>query len=182
MSRLVRQVHTIVCLYLLLSCAGALIAPAQEFHGALRGVVQDATGGRVPAAQIVVRAAESLFQREVSSDSRGEFRMDELPPGAYHIKVQATGFAEANSNVRVIVSSVQEITVTLKPQPVQQSITLQTDGLGSITTQPIDISSAVHQTIITSQDLDSIPLAARSFANIAYLAPGTEPLEPSDPT
>jgi len=182
MSRLVRQVHTIVCLYLLLSCAGAFVAPAQEFHGALRGVVQDATGGRVPAAQIAVRAVESSFQREVSSDSRGEFRMDELPPGAYHIKVQASGFAETNSNVRVIVSSVQEITITLKPQPVQQSITLQTDGPGSITTQPIDTSSAVHQTIITSHDLDSIPLAARSFANIAYLAPGTEPLEPSDPT
>jgi len=30
--------------------------------------------------------------------------------------------------------------------------------------------------------LKQFPLAARSFANIAYLAPGTEPLEPSDPT
>jgi Carboxypeptidase regulatory-like domain/TonB dependent receptor len=155
---------------------------AQNSRGALRGVIQDASGGRVPGANIFVRAAEFSFQREITSDSRGEFRIDELPPGTYHVKVQASGFAEANSNVRVIVSSVQEITVTLKPQPVQQSITLQTDGPGSITTQPIDTSSAVHQTIITSRDLDSIPLAARSFANIAYLAPGTEPLEPSDPT
>ena len=40
----------------------------------------------------------------------------------------------------------------------------------------------MHQAVITSQDLDTIPLAARSFANIAYLAPGTEPVEPSDPT
>jgi hypothetical protein len=30
--------------------------------------------------------------------------------------------------------------------------------------------------------LQTLPLAARSFANIAYLAPGTEPVEPSDPT
>jgi len=155
---------------------------AQNPRGALRGVIQDATGGRVPGAKVFVRATESSLQREIASDSRGEFRIDELPPGAYHIKVQANGFAEANSNVRVIVSSVQEITVTLKPQPVEQSITLETEGPGSITTQPIDTSSAVHQTIITSHDLDTIPLAARSFANIAYLAPGTEPLEPSDPT
>src|SRR4029077_9907860 len=35
---------------------------------------------------------------------------------------------------------------------------------------------------VSEQDLDTIPLAARSFANIAYLAPGTEPVEPSDPT
>ncbi len=40
----------------------------------------------------------------------------------------------------------------------------------------------VHQGVISSQDLETLPLAARSFANIAYLAPGTEPVEPSDPT
>src|SRR5882762_4345373 len=155
---------------------------AQNPRGALRGVIQDATGGRVPSAKISVRAAEFSFQREITSDSRGEFRIDDLAPGTYQVKVQANGFAQANSNVRVTVSSVQEITVTLKPQPVQQSITLDLEGPWSITTQPIDTSSAVHQTIITSHDLDTIPLAARSFANIAYLAPGTEPVEPSDPT
>ncbi len=172
-------------IYLFLLVLSALLPCellAQNPRGALRGVIQDASGGRVPSAKISVRAAESSFQREITSDSRGEFRIDDLPPGAYHVKVQANGFAEANSNVKVTVSLVQEITVTLRPQPVQQSITLQTDGPGSITTQPIDTSSAVHQTIITSADLDTIPLAARSFANIAYLAPGTEPLEPSDPT
>jgi len=182
MSRLVRQVHTIVRVYLLLYCVGAFVAPAQDFRGALRGVVQDASGGRVPAAKIVVQAAESSLHREASSDTRGEFRLDDLLPGAYRVKVQADGFAEATSRVKISVSSVQEITVTLKPQPVQQSITLDLDGPASFTTQTIDASSAVHQTIITSQDLESIPLAARSFANIAYLAPGTEPLEPSDPT
>ena len=40
----------------------------------------------------------------------------------------------------------------------------------------------MHQGIISTQDLEQLPLAARSFANIAYLAPGTEPVEPSDPT
>ena len=155
---------------------------AQNPRGALRGVVQDASGGRVPAAKIVVQAAESPLQREASSDARGEFRLDDLLPGTYRVKVQANGFADANSSVKVIVSSVQEITVTLKPQTVQQTVTLDLDGPGSITMQPIDTSSAVHQTVITSQDLDTIPLAARSFANIAYLAPGTAPVEPSDPT
>ena len=51
-----------------------------------------------------------------------------------------------------------------------------------MTTQPIDLASAVHQGVISSHDLQTLPLAARSFANIAYLVPGTEPVEPSDPT
>lgn len=154
---------------------------AQNPRGTLRGTVQDSNGGRVAGARIVVQAFESSIEREASSDSRGEFRIDDLLPGRYHARVNATGFTEASAEVKVVISSVQELAVTLKPQAVQQTVTVQGQG-SSITTQPIDTTSAVHQTVITARDLDTIPLAARSFANIAYLAPGTEPLEPSDPT
>ena len=153
---------------------------AQNPRGSLRGTVQDASGAAVPSAKIVVRAADSSLQREATSDDRGEFRIADLPPGTYHLVVNAKGFAEARSDVKVAVSSVREMTVRLKLQTVQQTITL--DETSSIATQPIDTTSAVHQAVITARDLDNIPLAARSFANIAYLAPGTEPLEPSDPT
>src|SRR5258707_6046657 len=155
---------------------------AQNPRGSLRGIVQDASGAAVPSARIVVQAADTSLQREVTSNDRGEFRIDDLLPGTYHLVVNANGFAEARSEVRVAVSSVRELTVRLKLQPVQQSITLELDGPSSITTQAIDTPTAMQQPIITSQYLESIPLAARSFANIAYLAPGTEPVEPSDPT
>src|SRR5258708_18975970 len=128
MSQFVRQARTIGCFYLVLCFAGATKAPAQEFRGALRGVVQDSNGGRVPAAKIFLHATESSFQREIASDSRGEFRVGDLLPGTYRVKVQASGFAEANSNVKITVSSVQEVIVTLKPQALQQSITLDLDG------------------------------------------------------
>jgi hypothetical protein len=154
---------------------------AQNPGGALRGLVQDTTGGRIPAAKIIVQAAESSLQREASSDSRGEFRIDGLLPGVYQLRVNAWGFAEARAEVRVLVSSVHQMTVTLQPQAVRQSVSVQGQA-SSITTQSLDTSSAVHQTVITAGDLQTIPLAARSFANIAYLAPGTAPVEPSDPT
>src|SRR6267154_40336 len=154
---------------------------AQYSRGSLRGIVNDASGAAVPGAKIVVKADGSSLQREATSDSRGEFRLDDLPPGNYQARVGAPGLAEANANVKVIISSVQQITVTLKPETIQQSVNVQ-GRASSITTQSIDTASAVHQTVITSQDLSTIPLAARSFANIAYLAPGTEPVEPSDPT
>jgi hypothetical protein len=155
---------------------------AQNPRGTLRGVVQDASGGRVPGARVAVQAADSSLQREVLSDASGEFRIDELQPDLYHVTVQAKGFADASADVKVAVSSVREITVTLKlPTLQQQTVTVEGQA-SSITTQPIDTSSAVHQTVVSSRDLDTIPLAARSFANIAYMTPGTEPVEPSDPT
>jgi hypothetical protein len=169
----------------LLLCMGPGLLPfmvlAQNPRGSLRGIVQDASGAGVPGAKIVVKAADSSMQREASSDSQGEFRLDDLLPGTYQAVVRATGFAAASANVKVIISFVQEIKVTLKPHTVQQTVNVQGQA-SSIATQSIDTASAVHQTIITSQDLNTIPLAARSFANIAYLAPGTEPVEPSDPT
>jgi hypothetical protein len=181
MSQFVRQVRTIGCFYLVLCFAGAIKAPAQGFRGALRGFVQDSNGGRVPAAKIIVQASESSFQREIVTDLRGEFRINDLLPGVYRVRVQASGFAEASAEVNVRISSVHELGVTMKPLTVQQSVSVQAQA-SSITAQPIDTSSAVHQAVVTAQDLRTIPLAARSFANIAYLAPGTEPLEPSDPT
>jgi hypothetical protein len=154
---------------------------AQNPRGSLRGTVQDTSGGRISSAKIVVQAPESTLQRETTSNDQGEFRIDDLVPGIYRVVVTANGFSEASSDVNVIISFVQGITVSLKPQPLQQSVNVQGQS-SSITTQPIDLASAVHQTAISRQDLDTIPLAARSFANIAYLAPGTEPVEPSDPT
>jgi hypothetical protein len=78
-------------------------------------------------------------------------------------------------------SSVRDITVTMKPPVLVQSVDVQAQS-SSIATQAMDLASQVHQSVITSQDLENLPLPARSFANIAYLAPGTEPVEPSDPT
>jgi hypothetical protein len=159
----------------------ALTLHAQNPRGTLRGAVQDTTGARIRAARIVAQAADSSLQREAASEDRGEFRLDDLPPGTYLITVSAAGFAPAQANVSIAVSSVRELTVTLKAAAPSETVKVQAEG-SSITTQPIDLASVVHQGVISSQDLETLPLAARSFANIAYLAPGTEPVEPSDPT
>src|SRR5215813_10078213 len=127
---------------------------AQNPRGILRGIVQDTSSARVPGARVVVQAADSSLQREVLSDASGEFRIDELQPDSYHMTVQANGFADASADVKVAVSSVREITVTLRLAALrQQTITL--DGAESITTQRIDTEGAVHQTVITSQDLQT---------------------------
>jgi hypothetical protein len=149
--------------------------------GSLRGAVQDESGSRVPKAVVSVQFPGSTLQRKTATEDRGEFRIDDLQPGVYQLKVSAGGFAEAGSDVTVTVSTVRDVIVTLKPQQVQQTVNVAGEG-SSITTQPIDLASAVHQAIVTRGDLETLPLAARSFANIAYLAPGTEPVEPSDPT
>src|SRR5271163_4604354 len=162
-------------------CLIPLLCAAQEFHGSLRGIVQDASQARIPSATIVLHAAESSVEINAVSDEHGEFRVDNLVPGTYHLAVNKKGFAEARSDVAVMISSVRDVTVVMTPGAVQQTVSVQGQA-SSITTAPIDTASAVHQGVVMAQDLETIPLAARSFANIAYLVPGTEPVEPSDPT
>src|SRR5580704_15407886 len=163
-----------------------LLAPlqsvvAQNPRGTLRGTVEDSSRSRIPGVSLVIQSQQSGADRLAVSDARGEFRVEDLPPGKYLLTANAPGFALASAEVTVIVSEVRDISVVLQPQGLVQRINVAVQS-SSITTEAIDLASAVHQGAISSQDLTMLPLAHRSFANIAYLVPGTEPVEPSDPT
>jgi Carboxypeptidase regulatory-like domain len=169
-----------LCSYVIAFVLLAATLHGQDSRGSLRGTVQDESGARVAAA-IEVRMPASALVRRVSADKQGEFRLEGLPPGSYQLIVSAPGFATAMAEISIALDTVSGLTVTMKPSSIQQTVKVPAAG-SSITTQPIDLVSNVHQSVITSQDLGALPLPARSFANIAFLAPGTEPVEPSDPT
>ena len=133
------------------------------------------------ALAVAAALAGSQNQREATSDQKGEFRLNDLQPGAYRVSVTAPGLAQAEATVSVEVSSTRQLSVTLQPSTLKQTVTVQS-AASSITSAPIDTTSAVHGGVVSSGDLQAIPLANRSFANIAFLVPGTEPVEPSDPT
>ncbi len=169
-------------IFLIAACV-VLLTPlmAQNPRGSLRGTVQDASGARVPSAKVMVHSVDSKLERTAQTEDMGEFRVDDLPVGNYLVTVNAANFAEAKAEVSVRVSSIRQVLVTLTPIASPESVNVQGQN-SSITTQSIDLVSVVHQAVVSEHDLKALPLAARSFANIAYLAPGTEPVEPSDPT
>src|SRR5580698_7085088 len=154
---------------------------AQNPKGAVRGEVQDASEARVAGAHVSLQSAESSITREVTANESGEFRIEGLLPGRYHMVVGAKGFADASADVDVEVSVVRDVSITLQPQGARQTVNVQGTA-SSITTETVDTSTATRGGVVGKQDLDTLPLPARSFANIAYLVPGTEPVEPSDPT
>ena len=174
-------VHIPGAILLFLITITSQICGAQTSTGSLRGEVQDRNGGRIANAAIIVEAKGSGLRREVKSDDHGEFRVNDLLPGPYRVMVNANGFAEADSDVNVVVSFVRDLAVTMHPATAPQTVKVEGQA-SSITTQALDTVSAVHGGAVSSRDLTTIPLASRSFANIAYLVPGTEPVEPSDPS
>ena len=159
----------------------SVVLYAQSSSGNLRGIVQDSSRARLAGAIIEVDRPASSLIRRANADTQGEFRIEDLTPGLWHMRVSASGFQTAVADIAVLVSATRDITVELLPSHVSETVGV-TAVSSSITSQPIDLSSNVHQAVATTQDLEGLPLPARSFANIAYLAPGTEPVEPSDPT
>ncbi len=168
-------------LALLLLVSAPVLLHAQNPYGTLRGEIQDTSSARVADAHVVVESNGSSVTRDATANGTGEFRIEGLLPGSYHVTVTAKGFSPATADVNVAVSLVRDVTVVLKPESGHEAVNVQGNG-SSITTESIDTASAVRGGVVGTRDLESLPLAARSFANIAYLVPGTEPVEPSDPT
>ncbi len=165
----------LLCLFLTAAVA------AQEPRGTLLGTVEDSSGERVPSADVSLIQKDTSFERRTKTDGAGEFRFDLLLPGNYRLEVTRAGFAPSVTDIAVRVSSSPAVQVVLKPESLHE--TVRVEGIGdSLSSQPIEPTSSVEKVTITAHDLEEIPLAARSFANIAYLAPMTEPVEPSDPT
>ncbi len=118
----------------------AAVSSGQTPSGSLRGIVADAQGARIPVAAITVRLNASSFQRTIRADDQGNFRMDDLKPGIYHVSVRAAGFADAVADLAIQVSSVRDIAVTMKPPAVNQTVRVQGQN-SSITTQAMDLST-----------------------------------------
>ncbi len=176
-GRLLRRALPTICVLTLLP----FTLQAQNATGSLLGEVQDASGARIKSAQVTATDTGSGVARTATTDNRGQFRFPDLLPGKYHVAVNATGFAEASSDVTVQVSNVARCSGDVATAAVQQTVNVKAEP-SSITTEQLDTTDAVNGGVVTSKDLETIPLAARSFANIAYMVPGTEPVEPSDPT
>ncbi|HKO05341.1 MAG TPA: carboxypeptidase-like regulatory domain-containing protein, partial [Candidatus Acidoferrales bacterium] len=67
-----------------------LPSAAQTFRGGIFGTIEDTAGKRVAAAKVVVYPVESpSVRRTVTSNSAGEFRIEDLLPGAYAITIRA---------------------------------------------------------------------------------------------
>src|SRR3974390_2453799 len=75
---------------LMLTLAGFwFVADAQDGSSALRGVVEDSSGARIPAALVIVTSPDTGFQRAVFTDSEGNFSFGMLTPGRYDVSATA---------------------------------------------------------------------------------------------
>lgn len=142
----------------------------QRTTGDIEGKVTDTNGAVVPGISITVTGMTVGFSRTVQSDSQGEFRVQQIPVGAYNVTTAATsGFAAATvSDVTVTIERATTITIKLGLVTTAESVVVTSDALGV----NVDISDSKVQTNITQKLIDQLP-AGTSFNSLLKISPAT---------
>ena len=78
-------------------------------------VVTDGTNQRIPSAYLILCDDGGTPLEESSASDSGEFSFQGLRPGQYVLKVQASGFQDAELHVDLSFTSVRGLSVSLKP-------------------------------------------------------------------
>jgi hypothetical protein len=149
---------------------------AQGTTGAIEGKVADEQGLALAGVTATARNASTGFVRSAVSDSTGIFRLPGLLVGTYELKIELNGFATQTRQVIVNVGATTEPDVKL-------TVASKTEELTIVAEAPlIDTNNSGVGEIITSAQIENLPLNGRQFGNLAALAPGVSLGFHTDPT
>jgi Carboxypeptidase regulatory-like domain/TonB dependent receptor-like, beta-barrel len=151
--------------------AGLLVAAAsanaQSIGATLQGTITDDQGAVMPGATIVITNTETGWTRTQITDERGWYRAIALPPGAYELRAEISGFAnQVRTGLVLTVGQEATVNLSLKVATVQETVTVT--GASPL----VETSKNTLGTTITRDELDTLPLSGRNFAALANLTPG----------
>lgn len=151
-------------------------AGAQSSSGILEGRITDADGGALAGATITATNVATGVARSTGSEQDGTYRFASLPAGTYDVVVQQAGFGTLTQQGVVInVATTRHLDLQLQLTTVEESITVTDEA-------PLINNAVSIGTVVSQQELASLPLNGRQFANVAVLAPGTTLGYNTDPT
>jgi hypothetical protein len=91
----------------------------------LSGTLTDPSGAVIPGATLTATNSNGVLVGSATTDSHGKYRIEDLAPGGYRIKAQATGF-ETQSFATEVAPSVQAVAdATLRVGSAAQTVNVQ---------------------------------------------------------
>jgi hypothetical protein len=153
-----------VALAILAVCFLPSLAFAQA---SITGVVRDASGAVLPG--VTVEASSPALIEKVRSavtDSAGQYRIEDLRPGAYTVTFSLTGFSIVRrEGIELTGSFAATVSVDLKVGGLEETITVTGES------PVVDIVNAKQQSILNNETIAAIP-TARLYHSLVTLVPG----------
>jgi Fe(3+) dicitrate transport protein len=143
-----------VCLFKAL-CAGLLLATFSQISLAqnrflLSGRVADSTGAAINGATVTARQPSNSFERSVSTDGSGNYRLENLLPGEYQITARGEGFSLAAQNI--LLDAERNLNFTLRPGTLAADVSVVSTQIAATLEEQARIPGSVE--IIDARTLE----------------------------
>lgn len=143
------------------------MAWGQSGTASISGDVVDQKGGAVAAAKVTLTHKATDIKRTVQTDASGHYEVLALPPGAYKLQVERSGFRTAvDDNVALLVNTASTLNLTLEVGQVTETLFV------SEAAAPLNTHDASIGNVLTGSQISSIPLEGRSIVALLSLQPG----------
>ncbi len=150
---------------------------SQLTNATLVGTVQDQAGSVIAGATVTVRNLGTNQARTDITSANGLYRIADLPPASYEVKVEKQGFkTTVSSNVVLHVGETSRVDLTMQVGMVEQKVEVNAQAVLVNTEE----SRVTH--VVESKQLEELPLVRRNIYQLPVLEPGTQPTRIQIPT
>jgi hypothetical protein len=114
----------------------------------ISGRITDSNNAPIAGATATATAVETNTERTIASDEDGRFRLVELKPGVYKVRVSASGFgAKERINLQTVSGQNLQLDFSLAPADVQaeQTVTVTDDDAPVVDTTRTVVGGTVTQ-------------------------------------
>src|SRR5882672_10064285 len=154
---------------LLVVSAGS--AFAQLSTATLNGVIRDNSGAVVAKATVVLRNVDTTIEHATTSNDAGNYVFLNLTPGKYTLEISADGFSSKRiAEFILAVNQTATIDVTLSVGSQKDVVTVVAEA------EQLDVSTADLGTVISTKQVNDLPLNGRNFTQLLSLTPGVAPV------
>jgi Carboxypeptidase regulatory-like domain len=145
-----------------------LVAQTTISTGSIQGTVTDPSGAVVPGAKVSIRNKGTNQMIETTTTSAGTFASGALIPGQYQVHVEAKGFRSVELPVTVEVNTTTAANAKLSVGESSQVVEVTGSSL------EVNTEQATVQGVLTSQQIENLPINGRNFLDLAQLEPGVQ--------
>ena len=143
-------------------------AHAQAANAAILGTIADAQGGVLPGVTLTVQNADSGTLRAAITENDGRYRVAGLLPGRYTLTAELAGFQKI-SVTDIVLTVGQDYT-----RDFQLVLSALTESVTVTGEAPlVEATKTVVSTVITSEQIEMLPVQDRTALSLSLLLPGT---------
>jgi hypothetical protein len=174
---LIRLKHFALAAVTFVCSAGVLEAQSNAIDAAIEGYVRDATGGAISGANVTARNTATNVASETRANAEGYFRFPLLQVGVYKLSAGAEGF-KAFSQTEIAIAAGQKMRIDIDMQVGSRAESVEVTAGASM--EIADTGSSAVGGVVTSKEVEDLPIVSRNIYNYQLLAPGVQGL--SSPT